>query len=112
MKYTSLYDKRLTRYHYMQTLYEARFRHSLALDSQHNIVYLTGGYDEKDATKTAFAYHTKTNEWLSLPQMVSSHVMHSSCCLNNFIYVFCGECDLQFEEFVEILDINSQDENR
>ena len=77
----------------------ARSKHSLCTDGRYLYVSGCGGAAKPDKL-TPFSWKNSRSverydplglQWTVLPRMNEGRTRHSSCCLNEMLYVFCGQ---------------------
>ena len=59
-------------------------------------IVMTGGMISAlfSLRNSVYQFDLEANEWSNLPPMKKSRFMHSSCSIDETIYVFCGATDL------------------
>ena len=70
-------------------------------------IYLSGGFSNNLSSKLAFAFDLKTGKWHDdlLPMLNRPRENHSSCCLGDSLYAFCGSNESGYLRSIELLDL-------
>ena len=53
-------------------------------------LFLIGGANSNDYMNSCVRYDVEKNLWEVMPFMIEGRMSHSSCFLENKVYVFCG----------------------
>jgi len=73
-----------------------------------NNVYIIGGNNEEEVTKTVWSFSPETGEWKNLPGMLEARTGHCACYYDGRIYVFGGmNREMKTLDSVESMDIKT-----
>ena len=60
---------------------------------QDKYVLVIGGYYSSNCLASVDLYNVKKNTWQAAPEITQAREEHSSCCIQNFSYIFGGNSD-------------------
>ncbi len=73
-----------------------------------DIVYILGGNNEEEVTKTIWGFSPETGEWKNLPGMLEARTGHCACYYDGRIYLFGGlNREMKTLDSVESMDIKT-----
>ena len=74
---------------------------------QDKYILVIGGYYASNCLTSVDMYNVKTNRWQAAPEITEAREEHSSCCLENFTFIFGGNNDSQHLNSFERIDMDA-----